>query len=251
MNHQGIEDSDRLEAYVTGRLGPEESTEIEVHVVDCPQCLARVEAVQGLLGGFHALGDELGAEPARNARRPWVRRTAVALATLAAVAAAVLWGAGRERRLERALEAERAAATSARQESSALAARLSAAEAARTPEPAAPVAPKGPVPVLSLLATRGTELPRLAVPPAGTPVVLLVERESPPRFGHYRVTLTGPAGATVFQEELVPSSRDVLAVALDPAVLRPGLHVLTLQGVSGRGALAPVGRHRFEVAPVR
>jgi len=45
MNHQGIEDSDRLEAYVTGRLGSEESAELEAHLVDCPQCLARVEAV--------------------------------------------------------------------------------------------------------------------------------------------------------------------------------------------------------------
>jgi anti-sigma factor RsiW len=251
MNHQGIEDSDRLEAYVTGRLKPEESTEIEVHLVDCPQCLARVEAVQGLLGGFHALGDELGAVPVRAARPPWVRRAAVALAALAAVAVAVAWGAGRERRLERALETERAAVASARQESSALSARLSAAEAARAPLPSPPVASRGPVPVLSLLATRGTDLPRLALPPAGTPVVLLVERESPPRFGHYRVTLTGPGGATVVQEDLAPSSRDVVAVALDPALLRPGLHVLTLQGMSGRGGLAPVGRHRFEVAPVR
>jgi len=251
MNHQGIEDSDRLDAYVTGRLKPEETAEIEAHLVDCPQCLARVEAVQGLLGGVHALGDELGAEPVRVARPPWVRGAAVALAALAAVAVAFLWGAGRERQLERALETERAAVASARQETSALAARLSAAEAARAPEPPAPVAPKGPVPVLSLLATRGTELPRLALPAAGTPVVLLVERESPPRFGHYRVTLTGPGGATMVQDDLVPSSRDVVAVALDAALLRPGLHVLTLQGVSGRGALAQVGRHRFEVAPVQ
>ncbi len=250
MNHQGIEDSDRLDAYVTGRLEPEETAEIEGHLVDCPQCLARVEAAQGLLGGFHALGDELGAKPSPAARPPWVRPTVVAVAALAAVAVAVLWGAARERRLERALEAERAAATSARQESSALAARLSAAEAARAPEPPVPVAAKGPVPVLSLLATRGTDVPRLTLPPAGTPVVLLVERESPPRFGHYRVTLTGPGGAMVVQEDLVPSSRDVVAVALDSALLRPGLHVLNLEGESGRGGLAPVGRHRFEVAPV-
>ena len=82
-------------------------------------------------------------------------------------------------------------------------------------------------------------------------MVLLVERESPPRFSRYRVTLAGPRGDTVVREELAPSSRDVVAVGLDPAQLRPGIHVLTLEGVSGRGGPAPVGRHRFEVAPAR
>src|SRR5215472_2930163 len=106
MNHQGIEDDDRLEAYVTGRLKPEERTELEAHLVDCPACLARVEAVQGLLGGFHALGDELAVQPARTARSPWFRRAALVLAAIAAVAVAILWGATRGQRLERALEAE-------------------------------------------------------------------------------------------------------------------------------------------------
>ena len=251
MNHQGIEDSDRLDAYVTGRLGPEETAELEAHLVDCPQCLGRVEAVQGLLGGYHALGEELGLKPVQAARPPWIRRAAFALAALAAVAVAVLWGVNRERRLERALEAERATGTAAREQISALAARLSEVEAARAAEPSAPAVPRGPVPVLSLIATRGTELPTLTLPPAGTPVVLLVERESPPRFGRYRVTLAGPRGVEVVREELAPTSRDVVAVGLDPSMLRPGLHVLTVQGISGRGALASVGRHRFEVVPAR
>ncbi|HEY1335179.1 MAG TPA: zf-HC2 domain-containing protein [Myxococcaceae bacterium] len=250
MNHQGIEDSDRLEAYVTGRLGTEESAELEAHLVDCPQCLARVEAVQGLLGGFHALGDARQG-PVRSTRSPWVRRAGFTLVALAALAVAVFWGGSRERRLERALEAERAAGASARQEVAALAARLSAAEAARVQQPSIPSGPKGPVPVLSLIATRGTEIPTLTVPPSGTPVVLLVERESPPRFGRYRVTLAGPGGDTVVREELAPTSRDAVAVGLDPEQLRPGVHVLTLEGVSGRGGLTPVGRHRFEVAPPR
>jgi hypothetical protein len=250
MNHQGIEDDDRLEAYVTGRMRPEDSAELEEHLVDCPLCLARVEAVQGLFGGFHALGGELPA-PVQPARSPWLRRAAVALAALAAVAVAVLWGTVRERRLEQALAAERAAGAAARQENSALAAQLSAAQSARPPERAAPAISSGRVPVLSLIATRGTQLPALAVPPSGTPVVLLLERESPPRFGKYRVTLQGPRGEQVLQEEVAPSSRDVVAVGVGPGLLEPGLHVLTLEGLPGRGAPAPVGRHRFEVEAAR
>ena len=250
MNHQGIEDDDRLEAYVTGRMGPDERAELEAHLVDCPVCLGRVEAAQGLLRGIHALGDELP-RPEQPARSPWVRRAAVALLALAAVAVGIVWGAARERLLERALEAERAAGATARQELAALADRLSAAESARAPERSPPAVPAGRVPVLSLIATRGGELPTLALPPSGTPVVLLVERESPPRFGRYRVTLQGPGNDRVLQEELAPSSRDVVAVGLDPAVLRPGQHVLTLEGLPERGGAAPVGRHRFQVAPAR
>jgi hypothetical protein len=247
MNHQGIEDDDRLEAYVTGRMGPEERAELEEHLVDCPLCLARVEAVQGLLGGLHALGGELPRpEPARS---PWLRRAPVALAALAAVVVAIVWGAARERRLEHALEVERAASAAYRQQVAALAAQLSVAQSAPAPERSPLAPPSGRVPVLSLIATRGTQLPTLAVPPSGTPVVLLVERESPPRFGRYRVTLQGPGGDRVLQEELAPSSRDVVAVGLDPVLLRPGRHVLTLQGLSNGGTAAPVGRHRFEVVP--
>ena len=250
MNHQGIEDDDRLEAYVTGRMGPEERAELEVHLVDCPACLARVEAVQGLLGGLHALENQLPVQPVRPARSSWLRRAAYVLAAFAVVAAAVFWSEARERRLERALEAERAAAASARQEVGALGARLSAAESARAPERSPPALPSGHIPVLSLIATRGTELPTLALPPPGVPAVLVVERESPPRFARYRVTLQGPGGE-VLREELSPSSRDLVAVGLDPALLRPGLHVLSLEGVSGQGDAAPVGRHRFQVVTAR
>lgn len=248
MNHQGIEDDDRLEAYVTGRMEQDERAELEAHLVDCPVCLGRVEAAQGLLRGIHALGDEL-AGPEQPARSRWIRRAAIAFAALAAVAVAILWGGARERRLERALEVERAAGATARQELAALAARLSAAESARAPD--RPAVPAGRVPVLSLITTRGTDVPTLALPPSGTPVVLLVERESPPRFGRYRVTLQGPGNDRVLQAELAPSSRDVVAVGLDPAVLGPGLHLLTLEGLPERGGTAPVGRHRFQVVRAR
>jgi len=62
------------------------------------------------------------------------------------------------------------------------------------------------------------------------------------------VTLLGPGGE-VLREELAPSSRDAVAVGLDRALLRPGVHLLTLEGLSTGGIAAPVGRHRFEVVP--
>ena len=67
MDHQTIEDSDLVEAYVTGRLADTERTEFETHLVDCPACLDRVEATQGLAAGLRALG--AAAFPVRTERR--------------------------------------------------------------------------------------------------------------------------------------------------------------------------------------
>ena len=114
--------------------------------MDCPQCLARVEAAQGLLGGLHALDEGRPAEPVRPARSPWARRVAFTVAALAAVLVAVVWGSSRERRFERALEAERAAGATTRQEVAALAARLSAAEPPAPRSPPFPPVPRGPFP---------------------------------------------------------------------------------------------------------
>ena len=254
MNHQGIEETDLVEAYVTDRLGPAQRAEFEAHLVDCPECLGRVEAAHGLLAGLHGLRDELPAlpaPPATAARTRWLRRLGIGLAFAAALGAALLWGEGRARRVERALADEREARVTDQQKLEALSSRLAEIEAARAAERAAPAVAPGSVPVLSLMATRGTDLPTLALPASSVPAVLLVERESPPRFGRYRVTLRGPDGAEVMEQELAPSSREVVAVGLAPSVLRPGLHVLTIEGLSAEGGAAPVGRHRFQVVPAR
>src|SRR5262245_43099411 len=243
MNHQGIEETDLVEAYVTDRLGPDERAEFEAHLVDCPECLGRVEAAQGLLGGLHGLREELPATPAPGGRTRWLPRVAIPLAIAAALAVALLWGERHELRMERALAEERAARAADRQKIEALSSRLAEIEAARAEDRPATATALGRVPVLSLLATRGTDLPTLALPASGLPAVLLVERESPPRFAQYRVSLQGPDGTEVLRQELAPSSREVVAVGLDPALLRPGLHVLTIDGLSGEGRAAPVGRH--------
>ncbi len=251
MNHQGIEETDRVEAYVTDRLGAAERAEFEAHLLDCPECLGRVEAAQGLLVGLHGLREELPALPPRAAQTRWLRRMAIPLAFAAALGVVLLWGERRELRMERALAEERAARVTDRQKLEAMSSRLAEIEAARVADRPAVAAAPGRVPVLSLMATRGTSLPTLALPAPGLPAVLLVERESPPRFSQYLVSLRGPDGTELLRQELAPSSREVVAVGLDPALLRPGLHVLTIDGVSGEGRAAPVGRHRFQVVPAR
>jgi hypothetical protein len=246
MDHQGLDESDRVEAYVTGRLGQQERDQLEAHLVDCPECLARVEAAQRLLRGLRALDARSAV-----ASSPWARRAGGALAVLAASAVVLLWGASRERRLERALAEERAAHAGERQELAALTSRLAAMEAQRKEEREASARASGRIPVLSLVATRGSPIPTLALPRAGLPAVLLVERESPPRFAEYLVSIQGPDGTEEIREKIAPSARNVLALAVDPALLRPGLHVLTVEGLPDHVGATRVGRHRFQVVPAR
>ncbi len=137
MNHQDIEDSDLVEAYVTDRLGEPARAEFEEHLVDCPECLDRVEAAQGLGAGLRALGSR--GDPARAPRRRWYGGGAgwVLAASLTAVLA-LGWGVGERRRLERALESERAARAAAEARAQEL--------TRRPPEPREPAALPRPVP---------------------------------------------------------------------------------------------------------
>jgi hypothetical protein len=251
MDHQGIDESDRVEAYVTGRLGQEERDQFEAHLVDCPECLARVEAAQGLLRGLRALDARSAAGSSPTGGQRWARRAEGALAVLGASAVVLLWGASRERRLESALAEERAARAGERQEIAALTSRLAAMEAQRKEERDAYARASGGIPVVSLVATRGSPIPTLALPRAGVPAVLLVDRENPPRFAEYLISIRGPDGTEEIREEIAPSARNVLALAVDPAQLRPGLHVLTVEGLPDHVGTTRVGRHRFQVVPAR
>jgi hypothetical protein len=255
MNHQGIEDSDLVEAYVTDRLGEQARAEFEEHFVDCPECLGRVEAAQGLSAGLRGIARETPAAnaesaPARarrrgGARAPWMLAAAAVVAVLA-------WGLGQQQRLTQAVAEERAGRATAESRARALEEQLKSAQAARpTPLPAPPSPPAARIPILTLAAMRGSDLPQLVLPPAAQPVVLLVERESPPRFARYALTLRAANGREVLRQQLVPTSRDVLALGLDSNLLAPGVYVLTVDAETKDGSAAPVGRHRFQVVPTR
>jgi hypothetical protein len=243
MDHRSIEDSDLVEAYVTGRLGTTERADFEAHLVDCPDCLDRVEAAQGLAAGLRALGPPPVTAPAEQRRGRWSATAGWALAASVAALLALGWGVTERSRLEQAVETERAARSAAEARAREL--------AQHPPEPAPPVAtrptsPAGPIPVLTLVATRGAELPTLEVRQDG-PVVLSVERESPPRFVRYQVQISREGGGAVLDGLFPPSSRDALVLALDGSLLPAGTYALTLVGETASGRRVQLPGHRFRV----
>ena len=243
MDHRSIEESDLVEAYATGRLGATERAEFEAHLVDCPDCLDRVEAAQGLAAGLRTLGQAPVTAPPQQKQGRWSVATGWALAASVAALLALGWGVTDRRRLEQAIETERAARS---------AAEARARELAQHPqEPPAPVAPRaptppGPVPVLTLVATRGSDLPTLEVREDG-PVVLSVERESPPRFVRYQIKLSREGGGAVLDGLFPPSSRDAVVLAVDGSILPPGTYALALEGETGGGRRVQLPGHRFRV----
>jgi putative zinc finger protein len=243
MDHRSIEESDLVEAYATGRLGATERAEFEAHLVDCPDCLERVEAAQGLAAGLRALVPAPVIAPSQQKQGRWSATTGWALAASVTALLAFGWGVTDRRRLEQAIDTERAARS---------AAEARARELAQHPqEPPAPVAaraptPPGPVPVLTLVATRGSDLPTLEVRQDG-PVVLSVERESPPRFVRYQIKLSREGGGAILDGLFPPSSRDSVVLALDGSILPAGTYTLTLQGESSGGRRVQLPGHRFRV----
>jgi hypothetical protein len=238
-----MEDSDLVEAYVTGRLGATERAEFEAHLVDCPECLDRVEAAQGVAAGLRALGAPPVMAPSDQKPGRWWAATGWALAASVLALLALGWGVTDRRRLEQAIETERAARTDAEARAREL--------AQHSPEPPAPVAsrppsPPGPVPVLTLVARRGAELPTLEVRQDG-PVVLSVERESPPRFVRYQIRLSREGGGAVLEGLFPPSSRDAVVLAVDGGILPAGTYALALEGETARGRRVQLPGHRFRV----
>ncbi len=260
MEHAQFDKSDTAERYVAGRLSVEERAGFEAHLIDCSSCLDRIEAAEALRAGLARVA---GREQPRLLpfRMSWRSRPpAIALALAASVV--LLLGVSvvlsmAARRAERALEAERAAAARTAHRLGDVEQKLGAAEAEVRQEREARSALEGQlarerrpqlqVPVFALIATRGEEREALRLPPVPQWVIVSLERESPPRFDRYRVTLLSSDGKQLWQGELQPTSREQLALGLHSSLLPPGAYVVQLDGIGRGGTLMRVARHTIRV----
>jgi anti-sigma factor RsiW len=66
MVHQYIEEQNITERYLMRKLSTEERTRFEEHLIDCPECLGRLETTEDLRSSLKSLTVQ---EAVRHARR--------------------------------------------------------------------------------------------------------------------------------------------------------------------------------------
>ena len=248
-----------------GQLDQAERHSFEEHFVDCPVCMERLEAVEGLRGGLKDLPPGFSAAapaslamspaPGRFARqrtRPLPTLLAAACLLMAAAASLFFYGEARRARLE--LEAGRQTSEKARQRLAALEQTLQR-EQASGPRPsddtamgalrAAPLAAT----VFTLNLTRAasaTPSDRVVLPKSPGWLVLLFDRPDQPNVREYRIRLStagGPVGEPVTASA---ASGGMLAVSLPSNLLAPGDYRLAVED-AGSGAV--LATYRFRAAP--
>jgi hypothetical protein len=251
MDHQRIEDTALPERYVTGRLDGPERALFEEHLVDCPTCLERIEASEGFAAGLRAVSSPVGTpasttfRPARRAHRS----TWLLVSTCAAGLVGVVLMNARLGREARELVLERTATREARAQLTSTQQQLERERTSREAAEARLAALQRPtpvrIPVLALMAIRGTATPVVELTAGQSPFLLLAEREDPPRFQSYLVTVRSTEGTVLWQGHVQPSSRDAVVVALDSGHFAPGSYSLSLEGESTGGKVVQVGRYTF------
>ncbi len=259
IDHQTSAAGALPERYALGKLRGREREEFEEHLLGCAACLRAVDESDALQDGLRVLAVQESAaahrprlQRSRMARR-WAPLAVGAAAALGGIGLALHWN-GVAHRSERDLAAARRSADQlsaelgqARNEVSAEREARRMAEAAR----AEALRPMAGLPVFALTVHRSQDPRQAQVVRVGQHsgwMVLLVDREDPPRFASYRVSLLGEGNRELWrQEPILPASGDQLAVALHGDGLVAGGHTLVVEGLDATGRPVPVGRFPFRV----
>jgi hypothetical protein len=259
MDHQSIDAGNIAERYVTGRLLPEEAAGFEEHYLDCPSCIARVEAAQRLQRGLRRLAEEAAVRvPGDSRSARWSRspRLALAAAALVAVALVPAWLELREiqslrsdlartraekgsvDRLNGELQQTRRDLAAEAEKREALAREM---EAARQPQTSIPVVPLTPV--------RGGDGPvRTLKLPEKTGWIALWVEPGDTEYPAYRATLSKDGGGVVFKASgLALNDLGALLVTVHSTSLSPGAYRLEVEGLPRSGAPVPVGRFPLRI----
>ena len=263
MDHQAIDSGNTAERYVTGRLPPEEAAEFEEHYLDCPTCIARVEAAERLQRGLRRLAEEAAVRaPGASRSSRWSSpRLALAAAALIAVALLPAWIERREvqslrsdlaqARGERASADRLAAVQGELQETRRDLAAVVEKQAVLSRQVAKDRQPQANVPVVALTQVRGGSVGgpvrTLALPRESGWVALWVE-PGDTDFPAYRATLTKDLGVVVFQaSSLHLNDLGALLLTVHSTSLAPGAYRLEVEGLPRSGAPVSVGRFPLRV----
>jgi hypothetical protein len=286
MTHAYIDEHDLVSRYAMNKLSAEEQADFEAHLIDCVECLDRLDQATALRDGLRkvAASDAVpsvavraGAvlpyappadaaigpvRPARRAaRQGWVWSLPLGLAAAAVLLIAAVAGVATIVPMRRQLARVTTAAAEwqrrydeAGRTAGALQERLAAAERELAQRPPAP-AIEASVPVFALGIVRsggGSPPAQISIPASAPLVVLSMELPGATGFLQYRAVLTNAAGQPVWRaDQLRPTSPETLGIGLSARLMPPADYLLTLQGIGRQGRTVPLSHYRFRVTSSR
>jgi hypothetical protein len=262
MTHVYIDEHDLVSRYAMNKLSADEQAAFEAHLIDCVECLDRLDQTTALRDGLRRVaaadaqpGPRRKARPA--AREGWSLPLGLAAAAVLIAAAGVATIVPMRRELARTTTAAadwQRRYDDAGRTARALQDRLAMAERELAQRPAAPAIDSN-VPVFGLTIVRsgeGTPPAQISIPVAAHFVVMSVELPGATGFSQFRAVLTNAAGQPVWHaDQLRPTSPDALGIGLSTRLTPPGDYVLTLEGVGREGRAVPIGHYRFRVTSTR
>jgi hypothetical protein len=265
MTHAHIDEHDLVTRYAMNKLPAEEQAAFEAHLVDCVECLDRLDQATAFRNGLRRVVAAAAVAEPGPGRSGWSRRQAapgrwslqlgLAAAAILIAAVGVATIVPMRRQLTRATTAaadwERRYDEAGRT-ARALRDRLAAAERLLQQRPAAPALDPS-VPVFGLGIVRsaeGSPPDHISIPASASFVVMLVELPGTTGFLQYRAVLADAAGQPVWRaDELRPTSPESLGIVLSARLVPPGDYVLTLEGAGRQGRTVRLSQYRFRVTP--
>jgi hypothetical protein len=282
MDHRLIEDENIAELYATGRLSPEDEEELEIHLLECRECRARVAQVDDFRDSLRTVAAEDAARATVQlgllgwlARQSRSARLGLLTAALLVLVALPTWLLIERVRLERELADARKAAehpispetrdpaplpapsadtrelARLAQEQSRLQEELRQERTARealADRIARLAQPQVNTAVYSLGLVRGeSKIPEIDLGSASAWIVLSLDL---PLTGHdtYRATLLDARGNAGWQGDgLRPTASDTLTLLFPSGLLKPGDYRLRLEAVDAGGRAVPAGEIPFRV----
>jgi anti-sigma factor RsiW len=108
------------------------------------------------------------------------------------------------------------------------------------------------IPVFALSVVRGggadpsRPVNRITLPPQSKSIILMLELEPDPDLHSYRVAISTTDGRSVWTKDgLKLNSKNALALSFNSSLLKPGDHLLTLEGINAQEGRTPVATYTF------
>lgn len=239
MDHATIDAENVAERYVTGRLSPEQAARFEIHYLDCPACIDRVEAAERLQRGLARVATE---EAVRSTAAAGLLAAAAGFARSRQGAALLLVG------LLILVPAVLGVRYVERLQGELSRARAELSRLADGPSSSRPRADMALVPLTSVRGSEDGPVHPVPLPREPAPVGLWVELGDV-GVPAYRATLLGPDGGVVWSaENLEPNLLGALLMTFPPGFLSPGEYALRIEGLPATGEPLPAAYFRLRVS---